>query len=179
MDWLKRRQERKADERLERERHQAEVQAEEDATNRARAEAERAYQSEIVEDLGVVGFQRDGSVVVNVTNAAETKLAIQELRLKKKELTAQKRELTAEIAAIRAEYRGRVAGRYSTVGLGRGTTGRIMRAGVQAKRRSERIDVDNAVVPTEQDRNAIDVRMIAVDRTVARLQAPASHPQKA
>jgi len=177
MDWLKRRQVRKADERRERDRRQAEVQAAVDATDRQREDSDRAYQSEIVEDLGVVGFQRDGSIVVKVTNAAETKLAIQELGLKKKELTAQKREFTAEIAAIRAEYRGRVAGPYSTVGLGRGTTGRIVRAGVQAKRRSERIDVDNAVVPIEQERNAIDVRMIALDRTVARLEAAASQPR--
>jgi hypothetical protein len=173
MDWLKRRQERKAGERQERDNLRAEQQAALDAESRIVEAAERAYKEEIVEDLGVVAFQRNGNIKVTVANAAEKKLAIKELRLKKKELTAQKRELTAEIAAIRAEYRGKVAGRYSTAALPRGTTGRIMRAGVQAKRRSERMEVDNAIVPIEQKRNAIDNRMITIDRTIARLDASA------
>jgi hypothetical protein len=171
MDWLKRRGDRKAAERQERDRQSAEEQAAQDAADRIRVAAERAYQVEVVEDLGEVAFQRDGSIQVRVTNAAEKKLAVKELRLKKKELTAKKRELAAEIAAIRAEYRGKVAGRYSTTGLGRGTTGRIMRAGVQQKRRSERMEVDKAIVPIEQERNAIDSRLIAIDRAIARIQA--------
>ena len=85
--------------------------------------------------------------------------------------TAQKRELSAEIAATRAEYRTKVGGRISTRALGGGTSGRIMRAGVQAKRRSERMEVDNAIVPVEQKRNEIDRRMIEIDRAVARIEA--------
>lgn len=175
MDWLKRRQERKAAERHEGDRQSAEERAAQDAADRIRAAAERAYQLEVVKDLGVVAFQRDGSIQVKATNAAEKKLAVKELRLRRKELAAQKRELTAEMAAIRADYRGKVAGRYSTTGLGRGTTGRIMRAGVQQKRRSERMEVDEAIVPIERERNAIDRRLIAIDRAIARLQATESN----
>jgi hypothetical protein len=138
---------------------------------RARDAAQRAYAEEVVEDLGVIAFHRNGSIQLRVGNAAEQKLAIKELRLKKKELAAQKRELTANIAAIRAQYRTKVAGRYSTVGLGRGTGGRIIRAGIQAKRRGERMQVDSAVVPIEHKRNAIDSQMILIDRAIARIEA--------
>ena len=95
------------------------------------------------------------------------KLAIQKLRLKTRRLAAQRRELTAEAATIRSEYRGTFAGRDSTLGFGRGTTGRIMRAGVRANRRSQRV---------EHERNAIDIQMLAVDHTVARLEAGESQP---
>lgn len=169
MDWLKRRGERKEAEREERDKLQAAQQAAHDAANRIREAAERAYKEEIVEDLGVVAFQRSGTIRVTATNTAEKKLAIRELRLKKKELTAQKRELTAEIAAIRAEYREKVAGQYSTAALPRGTAGRALRADIQANRRSEKVEVDKAIMPIERKRNAIDNRMITIDRTIARL----------
>jgi hypothetical protein len=106
---LRRRQERKAGERQDRVRETAEMRAAQKAADRIREAAERAYQVEVVEDLGVVAFRRNGSIQVNVTNAAERKLAVKKLRLKKKELIAQKGELTAEIAAIRAENRAKVA----------------------------------------------------------------------
>lgn len=160
MDWIKRKLAQVAEAK--------EAQAE---ASREREVADREYEQEVVEDFGVVAFQRDGGIRVNANGPAEEKLAITELRLKKKELTAQKRELTAGIAAHRAEFRTKVAGRHSTVGLGRGTTGRIIRAGVQNKRRNERMEVDNAVVPIEQERNAIDRRMIEIDRAIARIQA--------
>jgi hypothetical protein len=106
---LKRRQERTAGKRQDRVTETAEMRAAQKAADRIREAAERAYQVEVVEDLGVVAFRRNGSIQVDVTNAAERKLAVQKLRLKKTELTAQKGELTAQIAAIRAENRGKVA----------------------------------------------------------------------
>ena len=145
MGGLKRRQQRKA-EPPERDTPHAEQRAALDAANRIRQAAERAYSEEIVEDHGVVAFQRNGKIRVTVTNAAEKKLAIRELRLKKKALTAQRRELT----------------------------GRITRAGAQAKRRSEGVGADRAIAPIEQERDAIDSKMTAIDRTIAQIDASAS-----
>lgn len=71
----------------------------------------------------------------------------------------------------RRKERTKVAGRHSSVGLGRGTGGRIIRAGIQAKRRGERMQTDDAIVPIERERNVIDSQMIAIDRAIARLEA--------
>jgi hypothetical protein len=60
MDWLKRRNERKAEEQQAR-----------DEAERVRDAAERAYGDEVVEDLGVVAFHRNGSIQVHLGNAAE------------------------------------------------------------------------------------------------------------
>jgi hypothetical protein len=146
MDRPKRRQQRKTGERQELDKPHAEQRAALDAANRIREAAEHAYREEIVEDLGVVAFQRNGNIRVTATNAAEKKLAIKELRLKKKELTAQRRELT----------------------------GRIMGAGVQAKPRGKRMNVDKVIVAIEQERDAIDNKKIAIDQTIARITASAS-----
>ena len=170
MNWIKRKLEQVADAKEARAEGARERKAAERAAAEERDAADRAHAQEVVEDYGVIGFQRDGGIRVNANDAAERKLAIKQLRLKKKEMTAQKRELTAQIAAIRAEYRTKVAGRISTGGLPRGTTGRMIRAGVQNKRRNERMSVDNAIVPIEQERNAVDAQIIYVDRAIAGLE---------
>ena len=179
MDWWKRRsaqraaeyaerEQRMAAERAEREQREAAELAAREEAERQRQEMERAYWAEIVDDRGVVAWQRDGTINVKATGPAEIKLAIKELRLKKRELTASKRELQAEIAAIRAEYRTKVAGRYTTRGL-TGTSGKIIRAGIQQKRRNERMGVEEQVVPIEQQRNEIDRQMIMIDRAIAQI----------
>jgi hypothetical protein len=143
MDGPRRKQERKAGERQDRDGESAEMRAAHEAAERIRKAAERAFQVEVVEDLGVVAFQRNGSIQVRATNAAERKLAVKKLRLKKKELTGQKLELTAVIAA-------------------------------GAEHSDQRTGVDQVIAPIEQQRKAIDNRMIKIDRTIARIEASAS-----
>jgi len=70
----------------------------------------------------------------------DAKYAIKLARLRKKELQNEKRELAAELADERERWRERQAGRISTVGLGRGTSGRVMRGSIQGKRRGERME---------------------------------------
>jgi hypothetical protein len=106
---------------------------------------------------------------VHVDTPDDAWQAIKELKLYKKEVAANRKEITQEIASVRAAHRTQVAGRYSTVGLGRGTTGRIMRAGIQGKRRAERMQTDQQVSALERQRNAYDRALIEIDRLVMRL----------
>jgi hypothetical protein len=75
---------------------------------------------------------------MEVTTAADAKVAIKLARLRKTEIATEKRELAAELADVREEWRGTQAGRIVTTGLGRGTGGRMVRGAIQAKRRSEK-----------------------------------------
>jgi hypothetical protein len=170
VDWLK----RKSEERAEAERQRQAQRAEEERARReaeaARQAAEEAYLEQIVEDYGVVKFRRSGSVWYDVNSAAEAKLAIKQLRLKKKELTAEKREISSDIAEIRAEYRTKAAGRIY-MGRGGGKSGAMMRAGVRAKRRGERLQVEADVVPLEREKAQLDARMLVIDRAIAQIEA--------
>jgi hypothetical protein len=169
MDWLRRKGEERAQAKSDREAAQAEAERVRQEQDRQQAEAHRAYMAEVVEDYGLVKFTRDGSVQWQVSTTAEAKLAIKQLRLKKKELTAQKREIAADVSAVRAEYRTKAAGRLY-MGRGGGTAGQMIRAGVRAKRRSERMAVEDSVVPLEQQKAQLDARMLVIDRAIAQIE---------
>ncbi len=169
MDWLRRKGEERAQAKVEREAAQAEAERVRQEQDRQQQEAHRAYMAEVVEDYGLVKFQRDGSVQWDVNTTAEAKLAIKQLRLKKKELAAEKREIASEMAGVRAEYRTKAAGRLY-MGRGGGTTGQIIRAGVRAKRRGERMAVEQSVVPLEQEKGQLDARMLVIDRAIAQIE---------
>jgi hypothetical protein len=106
---------------------------------------------------------------LHVNNSAEGKLAIKQLRIKKKELATEKREVAADIAGVRAEYRTKAAGRVY-LGRGGGKTGMAVRAGVRAKRRGERMAVEESVVPMEREKANLDARMNAIDRAIAQIE---------
>lgn len=114
--------------------------------------------------------EHGGRIEARAESRAEAKLVIKELKLKKKELQMGRRQITQEMQAVRAEYRSRVAGRHSTVGLGRGGMGRVVRAGIQGKRRAERMQSDDAVSRLEQQRNVYDSDMLELDRLILRFE---------
>lgn len=86
VDWLKRKGEERAQAKSAREAAEAEAERARQEEERQRQEAQRAYMAEIVEDYGVIAFERDGSIQLHVNSTAEAKLAIKQPRLKKKEL---------------------------------------------------------------------------------------------
>ena len=154
-------------ERRERERaEQAAVQerqraAEQERRAAAEAEAQRAYVQEV---LG------PELAAMNVESAEEAKVAIKLAKLRKKELQADKRELSSELADHREAWRERTAGRYSTVALGRGTGGRMLRAGIQAKRRSERQEHASTVNAFSDAKQEIDRKIAQIDRFIIELE---------
>ena len=99
------------------------------AAEQEREAQEAAQRQRVVEILGA------DLAEMEVNTPEEAKIAIKMARLRKKEIQAEKRDLAAELADVREQWRDRQAGRISTVGLGRGTGGRMVRMGVQAKRR--------------------------------------------
>jgi len=147
--WREQR-EREAAAQLERERRAAQAAAE--AAERARAYA--------VEVLG------PDLAAMEVNTPAEAKIAIKLARLRKKELQAEKREISSELADHREEWRDRTAGRYSTIALGRGTGARIVRAGIQGKRRAERQEHAKVVNQFSDAKQAIDRKIAVVDRMI-------------
>ena len=165
--------ERREREKAEQEAARAQVAA---AAEQARREAaERAAQRRLEEEaaaaqayaLEVLGAEL---AAMDVDSPAEARIAIKLARLRKKELQAEKRDLASQLADVREEWRDRTAGRYSTVGLGRGTGGRMVRAGIQAKRRSERQQHAGVVNEFSDARQEIERKIAMVDRTIIELE---------
>lgn len=178
MDFLNRF--RSPEERARRERDKAEQEAsrrEEDARRaEARASAELAEQQVaaaaaaaaerqvLFDALGPDLFEFEAN------SPEDAKLAIKLARIRRRELTAEKRHLSGELANHREQWRERQAGRYSTVLLGRGTAARMVRAGIQSQRRSERLahaDVLNSYSDAKQE---IDRKIAIVDRLTIELE---------
>jgi hypothetical protein len=107
---------------------------------------------------------------MEINSAEEAKLAIKMARLRKRELQAEKRALSGELADHREAWRERQAGRHSTVLLGRGATGRMIRAGIQANRRSERQAHADIVNDFSDRKQVIDQKILAVDRLLLELE---------
>lgn len=141
----------------------AQVEAERQA-----AAARAAQRAAFTDAVGVELAEMD------VNTPAEAKLAIKLARLRKKELQSEKREISADLADHREGWRERQAGRHSTVGLGRGTGGRIVRAGIQAKRRSERQANANVVNAFSDAKQEIDRKIAIVDRLIIDLERQAA-----
>jgi hypothetical protein len=119
-----------------------------------------------------VGARRVGSnIQVRTETPADIRLAIKELRLLKREAQARKKELTLARSEENAEWRERQAGRYSTVGMGRGTGARIFRAGLQGKRRTERMGHADRINQIAAGQGAIDREILAIDGLIAQCEA--------
>jgi hypothetical protein len=148
-----------------------EAQEEEERQRRAeeQAEAERQAQLQYAEE--VFGPEL---AALETNTPEDAKYAIKLARLRKRELQAEKKELAAELADERERWRERQAGRISTVGLGRGTGGRMIRAGVQAKRRNERLDHAGIVNQYSDARQELDRRIALVDRLIIELEREAA-----
>lgn len=107
---------------------------------------------------------------IDVSTPADAKLAIKLARLRKKEIQAEKRELASELADVREEWRGKTAGRISTVGLGRGTSGRMVRGAIQVKRRSEKMGHADVVNEFSDRRQDLDRQIMLIDRLIADME---------
>ena len=103
-------------------------------------------------------------------SAADAKLTMKELRLRRKELQAEKRDLAGEAADQREAWRERQAGRYTTTGMGRGTTGRLLRSAVQGRRRSERLEHASALNRFADAKAEVDADIAEVDLAIIELQ---------
>ena len=108
-----------------------------------------------------------------VNNPDEAKIAIKLARLRKREIQAEKRELASELGDVREQWRERQAGRISTVGLGRGTGPRIVRATIQGKRRNEKLDHANVVNQFSDRRQELDYQLTVIDRFLLDLERQA------
>lgn len=155
-------QARAAAERLAEQRRAAEA-----AEEQRKAAAEAQQRARLREILG------DELVSMEVNTPEEAKIAIKLARLRKKEIQGEKRELAADLADAREGWRDRQAGRYSTVGLGRGTSGRIIRSGIQAGRRSERMAHAGQVNEFSDARQELDQRILVIDKLIIDLERTA------
>lgn len=66
----------------------------------------------------------------------------------------------------RAEYRGKVAGRHNLIGIGGGGLGRMVKVGIRAGRRSDRMQHDRNLQGLEAQRNAYDSDLNELDRLI-------------
>jgi len=111
----------------------------------------------------------NGQVSIHVSNVAEAKLALSELRTKKKELALAKRAAIQEQRQIRAGYTSAVRQRGSKF-VGGGSIGRIARGLQTASRDATRRQLANALAPLEDRRSGIDARILALDAAIVQLQ---------
>ena len=138
----------------------------------ADAEAERIRQDVAAELARQVFLEAVGPelAAAPADTPDDARLAIKLARIRKTELATEKRELAAELADVREAWRERQAGRYSTTLLGRGMTGRLIRAGVQGQRRSERLQHADQVNAFSDARQEIERKIVVVDRLLVELQ---------
>ena len=69
-------------------------------------------------------------------------------------------------AVTGAEYRGKVAGRHNLTGFGGGGLGRMVKVGIRAGRRSDRMHHDRNLQGLEAQRNAYDSDLNELDRLI-------------
>jgi len=112
----------------------------------------------------------NGKVHLRVTNAAEAKLAIKEIRIKKKELALFKREVVAKQRALRAAqtHSTRTQGPMMHGG---GGFGRFVRAVQSASRYSDRSSLASNLAPLEDDKSRIDRDMRGFDSLTLQLES--------
>lgn len=111
----------------------------------------------------------DKEVKYHVTNVAEAKLVIKQLRLKKKEFGLEKRVVLEKQKEIRAQYTTEVRHRGSMVRGGGGLSKFIRR--VQAvSRDSKRSNLANALAPLESKKQQIERIMTAIDSAILQLE---------
>ena len=168
-----------AERKVEGERKRAERAAERVRDQAAAEELARVAAAQEREAQEVAERQRIAEILgpdlteMDVSSPEMAVIAIKMARLRKKELQAQKRELAAELADVREQWRDRTAGRYSMVGLGRGTGARMLRAGIQSKRRDERMAHAEVVNQFSDRRQELDYELTVVERFILNLESRA------
>jgi hypothetical protein len=126
-------------------------------------------QSVSVEPPSFVTFSENGDPRVHVSNLAEAKLAIRQLRAWKKELALKKRAILQQQREIRAAYAQYVRQRGSKV-IGGRTIGRFIRAFQTIGRDGMRRRLADELAPLEKRRASIDAGLLLFDRAAIELQ---------
>jgi len=106
---------------------------------------------------------------VSAQSVAEAKIAIKELKLKKKEYALAKREISQQQKQIRAEYTDAVRQRGSKF-IGGGNIGRIVRTVQTINRDADRRALAQQLAPLEQQKNAIDTVVNAIDQAILQVE---------
>ncbi|MEY2116237.1 MULTISPECIES: hypothetical protein [Rhodanobacter] len=111
----------------------------------------------------------NGEIHLRVTIAAEAKLAIEEIRIKKKELALFKREVVAKQRDLRAEqtHTTRTQGPMMR---GRGGFSRFVRTIQSASRYSGRATLANSLAQLEDEKSRIDADMRGFDSLILQLE---------
>lgn len=111
----------------------------------------------------------DGELSVSVQSVTEAKIAIKELKLKKKEYALVKRDISQQQKQIRAEYTDKVRQRGSKF-KGGGSIGRLVQTVQTINRDTDRRSLAQELAPLEQQKNAIDAILNAIDRTILQIE---------
>lgn len=145
---------------------------------RVQAEQQRAAAAQLAEKQRQEAYARwalgDELFEVDVQTPADAKYAIKLARLRKRELQAAKRDLSTHAAEERERWRDRQAGRYSTTGMGRGTTARVIRSGIQSSRRAERQEHADRLNVVSDQKQEFDRAIAVVDRLLIDLERQAA-----
>lgn len=116
-----------------------------------------------------VTITANGKLHVSAQSVAEAKIAIKELKLKKKEYNLVKREISQNQKRIRAEYTQMVRQRGSKV-MGGGSIGRFVRTVQTIQRDSDRRALAQQLAPLEQQKNAVEVIINAIDQAILQIE---------
>lgn len=116
-----------------------------------------------------VSISEDGRITISVQSSAEAKIAIKALKLKKKEYALLKRELAQQQKIIRAEYTDKVRQQGSKV-RGGGSIGRLVRTVQTINRDADRRALAQRLAPLEEEKNAVDRIITAIDQTILQLE---------
>ncbi len=114
-------------------------------------------------------FKDDGSVVLKVRSAADAKVALQQLKLKKRELAVEKKAINTQLAQMRAAHQIKLGNRGSMM-RGGGKVGKFVRAVEQGSRDIDRAQYANQLLPLEQAKARVDARMLNVESSIVEVQ---------
>lgn len=112
----------------------------------------------------------ENEIRFHADNAAESKLAIKELKLKKKEFSVLKQTVVAEQKRIRAQYTAELRTRGSMV-RGGGGVGRFVRSVQSVSRDSRRAQLARDLAPVEKKKQKIEATMRAIDQAIIQLES--------
>lgn len=113
-----------------------------------------------------------GNISVHASTAADTKLAIKELRLLRKSFSLEKRQVTAQHKAVRAQHTHDIRQRGS-IFRGGGGFGRFIRSMQTASRDSARTHLARALRPLETEQQRIEHAITQIDSLIAQVETQA------
>lgn len=119
---------------------------------------------------GLILTNADGDIGVSLKTAAEAKLAIKDLRLRKRALSAEKRMVTQEMAAIRREYTVKNANRGPSI-RGGGNVGKFVRGMDSVGRSLDRSNKERELAPLDERKRWFEAKINDVDALIHHCEA--------